>query len=491
MPAVLALLVLLLPVLGASAGEIQPAEGAVLRQIHVEFQWEAGCSGYQLVVVEDDGSADPFDGAAPVADVLVVGLEPRTVLTSGLAFDRRYAWRVRSRQSPRPNVAMEGGGTKGSWGPTRRFEIARLPDGLPSWTVEEPNPARLEPGLTILDIIGIGPIDPDALRSVAVDRSGAPVWFNQPRNGSADTRQLRDGTISYVDTFRGIVTTLAGEIVWASPIDPALMVHHEMFPMPNGNFLALVFDERTIEVDGQLEEVEGERIVEFDRETNEVVWDWSTWDHYSLEDQPPPYLDHGHWIHANAVVYNERDNSVYISSRSLSRITRIDYDTREVVYNMGKEMPSGDVDFGDGLFHAQHAPELLKNGNMLLHDNGTCCDRERFVSRAIELKFNNPHDPTSASVVWEYVLPTFAPIIGDVDRMPNGNTLIASGGVFAPGAVIEVTRKGEVAWKLEAEEPYFFYRAERIPALVVRSKGAQLAALLDAVGQTARCRSKD
>jgi arylsulfate sulfotransferase len=264
-----------------------------------------------------------------------------------------------------------------------------------------------------------------------------------------------------------------------------------MFPMPNGNFLALVFDERTIEIDGQPQEVEGERIVEFDRETKEVVWDWSTWDHYSLEDQPPPHLDHDHWIHANAVVYNERDNSVYISSRSLSRITRIDYDTREVVYNMGKAMPSGDVDFGDGLFHAQHAPELLRNGNMLLHDNGTCCDRERFISRAIELEFDNPHDPTSASVAWEYVLPTFAPIIGDVDRMPNGNTLIASGGVFGPGRVIEVTRKGELAWKLEVEDPYFFYRAERIPELVVRSKGARLAALLEAVGQTARCRSKN
>jgi hypothetical protein len=484
MRTVLTLLALLLLALPASAGEVQPAEGVVLRQTHVEFRWEIGCSGYQLAVVEDDGSADPFEGADPVADVRVVGLEPRAVVTSGLAFDKRYAWRVRGRHG-------NGASGNGPWGPTRRFEIAPLPEALPSWIVSEPVPARLQPGLTILDILGFGMVDPGALRAVAVDRSGAPVWFNQPVSSSTDTRQLRDGTISYVDTFSGIVTTLEGEIVWISPVDPALAVHHEMFPMPNGNFLALVFDDRTVEIDGQPEEVFGERIVEFDRETKEIVWEWSTFDHYSLEDMPPFHLDHGHWIHGNAVVYNERDNSVYLSSRSLSRITRIDYDTGEIIYNMGKQLLSGDVDFGDGLFHAQHAPELLRNGNMLLHNNGTCCDAPNFISSAIELKFDNPDHPTSASIVWEYVLPNFSPAIGDADRLPNGNTLIASGVAFGPGVVYEVTRKGELAWKLEVEEPYFFYRAERIPELVVRSKRAQLLALREAVDQAATCRREN
>ena len=479
---VLALLALLLPALPALADEIQPAEGAELTQIHVEFRWEASCvaHAYQLAIVEDDGSGDPFQGAEPVVDVLVGALEPRAVITAGLRFDRRYAWRARGRRQAR------AGPTKAPWGSIHRFEIAPLPDNLPSWSVSEPEPGPLQPGLTILDIIGFR-VPAGVQRAVAVDRSGTPVWFNRPFASSGDTRQLPDGLITYLDFFRVFATTLQGEVVWSSPVDPELVLHHELFPMPNGNFLTLVHDDRTVEIDGQPEEVFGDRIVEFDRESNEVVWEWSTFDHYSLEDVPPGDTDNGNWTHVNAVVYNERDNSVYISSRNLSRITRIDYDTGEIIYNMGKESVSGDVDFGHDFFKAQHAPELLPNGNMLLHDNGTCCDRVNNVTRAIEIEFDDPYAPTSASIVWEYVLPRQSRIIGDADRQPNGNTLIASG---TPGVVYEVTREGVLVWKLEIELPFFFYRAERIDQLVVRSPQEQLVALLEAAEQAANCRTR-
>ena len=72
--------------------------------------------------------------------------------------------------------------------------------------------------------------------------------------------------------------------------------------------------------------------------------------------------------------YNPADNSVYYSAKHFSRITRIDFATGQIVYNMGQDMPSGDTTFGDGLFHHQHAPEMLPNGNMLIFDNGN--DRE-------------------------------------------------------------------------------------------------------------------
>ena len=75
------------------------------------------------------------------------------------------------------------------------------------------------------------------------------------------------------------------------------------------------------------------------------------------------------------------------------------------------------------------------------------------------------------------MLPEFSSIIGDADRLRNGNTLIASG---APrGAVYEVTREGDLLWKLESDSS-FFYRAERIPQLIVRSRHQQLSALIAA-----------
>ena len=125
--------------------------------------------------------------------------------------------------------------------------------------------------------------------------------------------------------------------------------------MPNGNVLTILYETR-----GPRDWI-GDVFVEFDRHTNEIVWSWSVWDYFSLEDFDPE--EGNDWTHANAVVYNPDDDSVYISCRHLSRITRIDYQTGDVLYNMGFDMPSGDVDFGDNLFSYQHAPQLLPNGN--------------------------------------------------------------------------------------------------------------------------------
>jgi hypothetical protein len=184
-----------------------------------------------------------------------------------------------------------------------------------------------------------------------------------------------------------------------------------------------------------------------------------------------PLPDAYDWNHSNGVVYNPDDDSVYISVRHLSRITRIDYATGEIVYNMGFYMPSDDTDFGDDLFSFQHAPEPQPNGNLLLFDNGNRRHHRDAtgatgVSKAIELAFNG-HPPTSAQIVFEYTLPFYSQVQGDADRLPNGNTLVA---VSVRGILIEVDASGTEVWRLELPQSpprYSIYRTERIAELVV------------------------
>ena len=52
-------------------------------------------SSYDLEVVVDDGSPDPFAGAVPVVATNVPASAPRTAVTSGLTWATAYAWRVR------------------------------------------------------------------------------------------------------------------------------------------------------------------------------------------------------------------------------------------------------------------------------------------------------------------------------------------------------------------------------------------------------------
>ena len=81
-----------------SGALVLPPEGIALNHIHVQFEWAAvgGADQYQLVIVVDDGSGDPFDGATPVVDTTVGATAPRAVVTSGLQFDEAYAWRARA-----------------------------------------------------------------------------------------------------------------------------------------------------------------------------------------------------------------------------------------------------------------------------------------------------------------------------------------------------------------------------------------------------------
>ncbi|MFC2150762.1 aryl-sulfate sulfotransferase, partial [Calditrichota bacterium] len=162
------------------------------------------------------------------------------------------------------------------------------------------------------------------------------------------------------------------------------------------------------------------------------------------------------WTHANACTFDESDSSIYFSVRNLSRIIKIDYPSGDIVWSMGAEMPSGDVDFGVDLdFYRQHAPEVLPNGNVLFYDNHWVTGTE--YSRGMEVSIDMERDPIS-QVEWEY-RHELSSIQGDADRLPNGNTLMSSG---QTGDFYEVDAGGELVWHGKADFYLGSYRGERI-----------------------------
>jgi hypothetical protein len=458
-----------------SGALILPPEAIELNQIHVQFEWTAvgGADQYQLVVVVDDGSGDPFAGATPVVDTTVGATAPREVVTAGLQFAEAYAWRVRGIT----------GGVPQAWGAPHRFTTAALPGYLPTMTITS-GAGTPEPGLTMFNIRSQNGAIPGGF-AVAVDLAGNPVWFLERSHSVGDLRLLDNGRVLLAGGGRAWELTLNGQVAWVSPLDPDLAVHHETFPMPNGNVLALVFEFQEVLRDGLLQTWMGDRFVEIDRTTKRVVWEWSSFDHLSTLDfdetkmlSPDPSDGSYDWTHGNAVIYSPLDDSVYVSTRHLSRIVRIDYATGNVIYHMGfgpPSMPSGDADFGDNLFSFQHAPQLLPNGNMVLFDNGNRRDHvnqtnQTGVSKAIELQFTGD-PPTDASIVWEFTLPVYNAALGDADRLPGGNTLVTAG---RSAALYEADAAGVEVWRLELPSgfpTYLGYRAERIPALIVDAPG--------------------
>jgi hypothetical protein len=435
---------------------IIPREGASLNYIHVPFRWDSdrSATGYQLQIAEDSG-ASTFATGSSVVDSTTTSTEPGVIVTSGLKFGQSYAWRVRGITPAGPSA----------WSPVRRFSTQPLPYDPKIVVTRGPSTHPPEPGLTLL-VQGT---------AWAVDTSGAIVWF-LPESGG-DIQLLPNGNFSYFGGGRAYERTLDGRTVWMSPDDPSLFMHHELSTMPNGNYLTLVREFRDVVREGKTEKWLGDAIVEIKPCTNEIVWRWSAFDYFSTKDfddeamlKPLPDGSGYDWTHGNAAVYDPRTNSVYASWRHLSRITRIDYATRRVIYNMGMNLPSGDTKFGDDFFSFQHAPQLLPNGNMVLFDNGNRRKNPATprMTKALEVAFSGGASPTSADIVWEYVLPEFISFAGDANRLPGGNTLVTAS---EARKIYEVDPAGKLVWTLAltGEIPKnagrAIYRSERIPSL--------------------------
>ena len=297
--------------------------------------------------------------------------------------------------------------------------------------------------------------------------------------------------------------------------------HHEVFPMPedgpNGaSFLLDLYDNRTIAsytdpFDGQSYtdmNWRGDVACEIDRHTQEVIFEVSTFDYMSLDDHLP--VGHAsnaggpgnNWNHTNSIVYDEFFNQILFSNRRQSRVVALDYGTSNIAWQVGDNSivgfgpggtsgpwPSGATLMGDNFFSWQHAPERLANGNLVVYDNGNFTepyDPANVLAgrqtRAIEIAFDDPVNPTTANIVWSYdcvledgVTPAFENFVGDADRQPNGNTLICNG---FNANLQEVDSNGNLVWFLDLGPPNYFgppqpeagsvvYRAEKIPSLIV------------------------
>jgi hypothetical protein len=118
--------------------------------------------------------------------------------------------------------------------------------------------------------------------------------------------------------------------------------------------------------------------------------------------------------------------------------------------------PEGEVvgNYGAEIFVAQHDPEMLPNGHILL------CNHSK-PHRAIEF------DPKTGKIVWQSAgFELNATPVRDANRLPNGNTLITGS-----TKIVEVTAEGEIVWQLALKDITFsgidaaslgFYKADRI-----------------------------
>ena len=444
------------------------ADGAVATSIDVTD----GSNGWTL---EYDESRDPSDGLA------VVGMRP----------NRRHEIRVTVRDAG-------GGETRAGPFPFQTPPLPQVGVEFPPIEVAVSEPGRMEPGVTLFNPrrrrVGRGQDIADFNANfgmlMALDSVGEVVWYYRVDSRISDFEKARNGNIIFCTAdYRLIEIDWLGNTVnqWYARNRPegpaegiavdALTFHHEIDEMPDGNILVLSSEWK--EIDGyytseldasaprKRQKVMGDVIIEFDRDTGEIVWEWRAFDYMDpfrigYETFSPYWIRRGFpdmvdWSHANNLLHDESDDSVIVNFRYQAAAIKIDRSTKEIKWIFGEPTgwgdlsgkvlrPEGDIEWP---YH-QHSPSPTPHGTILLFDNGNYQARpfrprarvEDTYSRAAEFRIDE--ESMTVTQVWKSEEMSddrvIAVAMGDADWLPSTeNVLVAYGALLHPDSIGKVT----------------------------------------------------
>jgi hypothetical protein len=366
---------------------------------------------------------------------------------------------------------------------------------------ETPAPESPYPGYLLLS--------PSAVPSTyLIDNDGQVVHqWDMPSTALNQSVYLEEnGNLVQVTVIPGTLNTRTdiyaweGDLIWSfALVDGERFLHHDVEVLPSGNILMIFWEIHTAEEaraagrDPALRPGEpylwSDGVIEVDRETREIVWEWRAWDHlvqdfdpaaanYGVVADHPQRIDlnigeasqPGVWNHSNAVDYHPERDEILLSVRNLSEIWMIDHNTTsaeaagpggDLLYRWGNPANYDAGDAGDRTLWFQHdarwiTPGLPGAGNILIFNNGEPGVRE--FSTVMEIsppldgagRYSLPRGEPALPLipVWEYtaVPPEsfFAPIISGAQRLPDGHTLIDEG---TSGHIFEVTADGQIIWE--------------------------------------------
>ena len=218
-----------------------------------------------------------------------------------------------------------------------------------------------------------------------------------------------------------------------------------------------------------------DKLAEYTRD-GELIWEWDGRTEYPFNATRHTSLGlnltfrgGADWMHANSFVWDKQNGEIYLNVRNLDTIVKIDYTTKDIIWEAGRfgdfEVYDINDQLVDTIFHASHDLELIGENRYIIFDNDLYntsnpdsmkLEGSQGYSRYLEFEINE--DQKTLKELWSWVIDNqtyyFPESGGDADRLPDGNTI----GVFgnkalvlnekSPTIITEVTQNGDIAWEL-------------------------------------------
>ncbi|MCB0641821.1 MAG: aryl-sulfate sulfotransferase [Phaeodactylibacter sp.] len=352
---------------------------------------------------------------------------------------------------------------------TLRIETVPLPSDFPEITIEQFQPAAMEPGFHFAELsLGAG----DRYRSMPIlfDHTGTIRWWLELDAFSGlcwPVQRLQNGNLLFARNHLWYEYNMLGQKINDWKLQD-YYIYHDIIEMPDGNFLA-VSDKVGVEIvagTGETVPSKADHIILVDRNTGVVLREWDIAQLLDV-DRYEILSTQEDWLDMNAIWYDDTDQSIVLSGRNQG-MAKVSWEN-ELIWILaphkgwGLSGRSGDgpptapflltavdaagtpysTEVQDGVVShpdfdwpwAQHAPEILSNGNIFVFDNGF---KRNFgagsnYSRGVEYKI----DESAGTIqqVWQFGAERgnafYASVISDVDFLPQtGNRLISPGIVW-------------------------------------------------------------
>ena len=272
--------------------------------------------------------------------------------------------------------------------------------------------------------------------NVIFDNSGNPIWYSKYPDERRDMKVQHNGVMTMLARdgpgyhYNGFNTNYQ-QIVsyWAA--NGYSVDEHELQGR-GWTYLVVVLTTQTVDmsryvVGGNPAASVTEDILQEFTSAGELIFQWRAWHHFDVRDELE-FIDISSsgfdFAHMNAIDI-DTDGHILISDRNLSEITKINRDTGEIIWRLGG-VHNQFTFVNDPLSgpRNQHTVRMVTTNDYTMFDNGNLHNPP--MSRGVEYLVNTTN--MTATLIWQYPNPPNPSIysfyMGDVQRLPNGNTLI-------------------------------------------------------------------
>ena len=207
-------------------------------------------------------------------------------------------------------------------------------------------------------------------------------------------------------------------------------------------------------------------MIHMDVEEN-ILREWHGLDHIPVSASVSLNYQLVDYLHWNAFDIDSQ-GGLLMSFRNISTVARLNPTDWSIDWKLGAYGNNFQIDDPDwGGFLNQHDVNDIGGNRILLFDNSVSSGSQPGYSRVVEYEVDTIE--MTATRVWSYSHPNeiYSPAQGSVERLENGNTLIAWGnanaGQGAGTLVTEISNQGEIVWEIQLGEYFTVYRARKIP----------------------------